>query len=502
MATPFNKPPKRIASPNLGRKFDWWHRFLGETRTRILLMYVVLMLVVAAASIPVFLFLLFNKVDERVRRDLNQEMQTFRSTYRQWEHEQRRDPAELQPFLEQYLMQQLPQDDNFLIAVVGDRVYRSNPMVLPAVLQPGSPLSQRWSNLGHPISGKYATTDSEIGNILYIAQPLVMQGRIQGAFVVAHTTVGERQEALDSVIVFAHVAVGVVLIASIIAWFAIAQLLTPVRQLVDTARSIGESDLSQRLPTIEGSGEMAELATTFNAMMSRLQDAFTSQRSFINDAGHELRTPITIIQGHLELMGDDPQEQQETLSIVMDELDRMSRIVNDLILLAKAERPDFLQLEILEVSAFVKEIFVKAQTLKSSSFDNRNWQLKCLGQGQMRGDRQRLTGAMLNLIQNAIQSTRPSDLIEIGASIGRREVQLWVRDTGEGIAPFDQERIFERFARASNRQRRSDGAGLGLAIVQAITEAHGGRVELVSQVGVGSTFTLVLPLEPPIARLF
>lgn len=455
------------------------------------------MLLVAAASIPIFLLLLFARVDERVRRDLNQEMQEFRSAYQQWEREEIRDISELQEFLEDYLVQQVPEDDNFLIAVVGDRFYQSNPLVLPALLKPDSALAQRWIGLGRPISGKEATTDPQVGDVLYIAQPLVMQGRLQGAYVVVHKTAGEREEALDGVIVFAQVAVGVVLIASVIAWFATARILAPVRQLATTARSIGESDLTQRLPTLDGSGEMSELATTFNAMMSRLQDAFTSQRSFINDAGHELRTPITIIQGHLELMGDDPQERQETLALVMDELDRMSRIVNDLILLAKAERPDFLQLEVLDVPAFVEEIFVKVQTL-----NDRNWQLQCLGQGLMMGDRQRLTGAMLNLAQNAIHYTQPNDLIEIGASVSKREVQLWIRDTGEGIEPTDQERIFERFARAANSQRRSDGAGLGLAIVRAIAEAHGGRVELVSQVGVGSTFTLVLPLDPPTTRLF
>lgn len=495
---PINKPQKRTESSSYsGKRSYWWHRFLGETRTRILLLYVVLMLLIAAASIPIFLFLLFAKVDERVRRDLNQEMQEFRSAYRQWEREQPRGPLELQQFLEEYLVQQVPEDDNFLIAVMGDRFYQSNPMVLPAALKPESELAQRWTNLGRPIAGEEETTDPEMGNILYIAQPLVMRGRLQGAFVVVHKTAGERQEALDGVIIFAQVAVGVVITASVIAWFATARILAPVRQLATTARSIGESDLTQRLPIIDGSGEMSELAATFNAMMGRLQDAFTSQRSFINDAGHELRTPITIIQGHLELMGDDPQERQETMSLVMDELDRMSRIVNDLILLAKAERPDFLQLEVIDVPAFVQEIFVKVQTL-----DNRNWQLKCLSQGRMIGDRQRLTGAMLNLAQNAIHYTQPTDLIEVGASISKREVQLWVRDTGEGIASPDQERIFERFARAANSQRRSDGAGLGLAIVRAITEAHGGQVELVSQVGVGSTFTLVLPLEPPTVRMF
>ena len=217
-----------------------------------------------------------------------------------------------------------------------------------------------------------------------------------------------------------------------------------------------------------------------------------SQRNFVNDAGHELRTPITIIQGHLELLDDVPPEMTETLDIVQDELDRMARLVNDMILLAKSERPDFLQLETVEIAPFGEELLQKAQTLA-----DRNWQLKQQGQGVIVADRQRLTGALLNLLNNAAQHTQPQDLIELGATVQKQQVRFWVRDTGEGIALSDQSRIFERFARASNSRRRSDGSGLGLAIVQAIAEAHGGQVQLASKPGYGSTFTLLLPLDSP-----
>jgi signal transduction histidine kinase len=497
VATLTNEPKERTQSWRTGTKPYWLNWFLGETRTRILLLYLVLMLLIAGASVPIFLVLLFAKVNERVQFDLNREMQEFRSAYRQWEHEEVRTDLELQQFLQNYLVRQVPEDDNFLIVAVGDRFYQSNPVSLPAVLQADAPLAQRWINVGRAIAGREDSDDPDIGSILYIAQPIVLRGKIQGAFVVVHNTAGEQEEAIDVVVIFVQVALGVVVVASVIAWFATARILAPVKQLATTARSISESDLTQRLPIIEGVGEMAELATTFNAMMGRLQDAFVSQRSFINDAGHELRTPITIIQGHLELMGDSPQEQQETLALVMDELDRMSRMVNDLILLTKAERPDFLQRELIEVSAWMEELFAKVQTLAP-----RNWQLKCLGSGQIMGDRQRLTGALLNLVQNAVHYTQPTDVIEIGSSVGQKETRLWVRDTGEGIAPSDQPRIFERFARAANSQRRSDGAGLGLAIVRAIAEAHGGRVELVSAVGIGSTFALIIPLDPLMTRLF
>lgn len=274
-------------------------------------------------------------------------------------------------------------------------------------------------------------------------------------------------------------------------WLAAGRLLAPLRLLSATAHSIGKSDLTQRL-TVDGKGEIAELAITFNEMMDRLQVAFASQRNFINDASHELRTPITIIRGHLELMGDDPDEQQETLTLVFDEIDRMSRFVNDLTLLAKAERPDFLCLATVEIDVLTEELFAKATALA-----DRDWDLDGFGRGQLRGDRQRITEAVMNLAQNATQFTTVGDRITLGSSVTNSQASFWVRDTGNGIAPSDRERIFERFARAANSYRRSEGAGLGLSIVQAIALAHNGTVKLSSEKGVGSTFTLVIPLKQP-----
>jgi signal transduction histidine kinase len=482
----------------MASKYPWWHWFLGETRTRILLLYTILMLLVTAASVPVFLVLIFARVSQQAQENLQQEMQEFRSSYRDWEDQRlQASDREFYQFLDQYLEQRSPEESNFLIAIVDEQLYRANPAPLPAPLQPGSPLAERWMNIGHSVSGRQPTNNPTLGDILYIAQPLLVRNRIRGSFVVVHQTAAARQEALDGILIFLQVAIGVILISFVLAWFATARILAPMKQLVSAARSINEADLTRRIPLMEGSGEMAELAEAFNAMMNRLQDAFTSQRDFVNDAGHELRTPITIIQGHLELLGDDPQERQETLDLVMDELGRMSRMVNDLILLAKAERPDFLHVETIDIPSFMEELFAKAQTLA-----DRAWVLQSAGKGRMVGDRQRLTGAILNLIQNATHYTQSSDLIELGYAVTRKEVRFWVRDTGEGIAPEDQKRIFERFARAANSYRRSEGAGLGLAIVRAITEAHGGRVELISQQGIGSTFMVILPLEPHKKRLF
>jgi signal transduction histidine kinase len=163
-----------------------------------------------------------------------------------------------------------------------------------------------------------------------------------------------------------------------------------------------------------------------------------------------------------------------------------------MILLAKAERSDFLHLTMVNAAELTKELFTKAQTLAK-----RDWQLDEIAHGQIVVDRDRITEAIMNLVQNATQHTQPEDTIAIGSTIAKDKVRFWVRDTGEGIPLPDQKRIFARFARATNSRRRLEGSGLGLSIVKAIAEAHGGQILLHSKLGSGSMFTLVLPLDPP-----
>jgi signal transduction histidine kinase len=398
---------------------------------------------------------------------------------------------ELEDFFDAFLSRQLPEDDTHFITFVNEKFYKSSPSARPDPFAKDSKLMRRWAKLTQPEQGERSVSDKTIENIIYIAEPVKINGKTLGVFVVAHTTAGERGEVLDAVSVIVQLSSVVLIVALVFAWLVSGRILAPLRLLMVTTRSISESDLAQRLP-VKGKGEIAELAITFNEMMDRLEAAFTSQRNFINDAGHELRTPITIIRGHLELMGDSPEEVQETVPLVVDELDRMSRFVEDLILLAKAERPDFLQLETVDLNSLTQELFLKAQALA-----DRNWQLDAIGKGKIVVDRHRLTQAVMNLAQNATQHTLSTDTISLGSAINRGKVHFWVKDTGEGIAKADQQRIFGRFARATNSRRRSEGAGLGLSIVQVIAQAHHGSVKLRSRLGFGSTFTIVLPVEPP-----
>jgi signal transduction histidine kinase len=461
---------------------------------RILLLYALTLLAVVGAAVPIFRTLLFQEVDERVRIDLQEELEDFADTYERWDAQDPETDEGLTAFLEDFMQTTRPEDDNFHLVVFKWRIFKSNPRALPAVIGPDSDLVAQWRTQTTAIEDKVNVADAAVGSILYSTYVLETNDAPRGLFIVAHLSAGERTEALSGVYVFTKVAVGVVIVAFLLAWFASHRLLKPVQDLALTARSISEADLSGRLE-VQGTGEMADLSRTFNAMMNRVQNAFESQRNFINDAGHELFTPPRLSRGTWEVMGDDPDERAATLTLVMDEIDRLGRFANDLLLLAQAEQPNFLQLETINVADFTQEVFAKASVLA-----DRQWQLGSLGRGVMVGDRQRLTGALLNLARNAAQHTQPTDTIELGSTTLGGKVRLWVRDTGEGIAPADQARIFDRFARAANTYRKSEGAGLGLAIVKTIADSHQGTIELVSQLGAGATFTMVLPLDLPHQR--
>jgi signal transduction histidine kinase len=273
----------------------------------------------------------------------------------------------------------------------------------------------------------------------------------------------------------------------VLAWRLAGGVLGPVRAVTTTARSISETSLERRIPE-QGSDEIAQLAATFNDMLDRLERAFDAQRHFLDDAGHELRTPLTIIRGHLEVFPDDPDARRRTLALVLDEVRRMSRMVEDLTLLAKSNEPDFLKLEPVDVGALTNELHAKASALGA-----RTWCIDAAGRGVIVADRQRLTQAVVQLAQNAVEHTETGAEIGLGSDVSPEGARFWVRDTGSGIAAEDRERIFERFERGSNSDR--EGGGLGLAIVTAIARAHGGRAELDSSAAVGATFSITVPTD-------
>jgi two-component system, OmpR family, sensor kinase len=484
---PGERPERRVRD---------WLGAAGSARSRILIAYVVLLAIAAALGLFGFRQALLIRLDDEVDDAMRQEVQELNRLL-----EDGRDPdtgkefASLGQLFNTYFARNVPSRDEALIGFVNGEHYKSSELArfpldrLPReILTYGQALASESPGEERRASGRI---DTEAGEAHFLAKRIENFEDDVGAFLVVIIPERERDEIADLLTYGGAATLAVLLIASACAWLIAGRVLKPVGALTDTARSISQSDLTHRVD-VRGTGEAADMARSFNAMLDRLEAVFRSQREFVRDANHELRDPLTVVRGHLELMSmdDDPNERQRTIKIVLDELDRIGRIVGDLQLLAEADQPGFLDLEWIDAELFSHELVSKATALAP-----RRWELDRAAVGTFFADRHRLTEAVLNLAHNAVQHTDAEDTIAIGASLNEDVVRIWVRDTGAGVSVSDQDIIFNRFTRGTDAHRRYAGGGLGLALVKAIAEAHGGHVELESRLGEGSTFTMVVPKQ-------
>ena len=488
---PSEEAEPEAASSGRGPLAGLVRRLTASFRVRVLAGYVALLAVATMLSIVVAREALQRELDQRIDEDLVQESRELRQLAGG------NDPETGEPFdrnveriFEVYMDRNVPSRNEVLLTFVRGEPFLSSPEELPYSFAQDTDLISQWTSL---TSSDRGTIETTVGPAEYLAVPLLEGDAAQGVFVAAIFRDRESEEVGDAVRVAAGVGLAMLLVGSVLAWLLADRVLRPVKNITETARSISGGDLSRRIPE-SGHDEIGVLAETFNDMLTRLETVFDRQQRFVDDAGHELRTPITIVRGHLELLEDDPEERRETLALVMDELDRMGRIVNDLLTLAKWEQPDFLAPSEVDLHTLMDDVLAKA-----SALGRRAWKLDADADGAIVADRQRLTQALMQLAQNAVQHTEDGDEIGLGAFVSEQEVRLRVRDTGPGIAFDQQEHVFDRFYRAGE-SRRSEGAGLGLSIVQAIARAHRGRLELSSVPGSGATFTIVLPFSRPDAE--
>ena len=428
------------------------------------------------------------RIDRAIDTSLTQEVGEFRAL-----QQNEVDPRTGAPFasadrlLEVFLEHNLPDANEQLFAFPssGRAVYQGAPD--PALQQ-----SKDFPRVVAEMSREGGSRTAEIAGREYrIAVLPVVAGDQRGSFVVVHDVSGSRSDLHDLMTTYALLAaLSVLAIAGLASWSA-GRLLRPVRRLRDTARGISDGDLGGRIE-VTGHDDLSDLQRTFNDMLDRLESAFVTQRQLLDDAGHELRTPLTVLQGHLEVLDlDDPDDVAATRDLLLDEIERMTRLVNDLLMLAKAQRPDFVRLAPADVETLTLGAVDRARALA-----DRRWVLDAVARTTVPLDGQRITQALLQLSANAARHTQPGDEIGIGSRLHGGRVELWVRDTGPGVDPALAPEIFERFTRGDESD---EGFGLGLSIVCAIAEAHHGDVVLdPSDAGAspGATFRLRLPLPP------
>lgn len=265
---------------------------------------------------------------------------------------------------------------------------------------------------------------------------------------------------------------------------------------------ISIDNLSHQLDYTAYSRETFELIEAHNAMLEQLEDAVRRIRQFSGDASHELRTPLTILRGETEVAlhwAKTTEEFRDALQSNMEEIDRMGRILEDLLTLAKSESGDLpLAIKPLSLSDLLQELYLQGRALAEAKQIEVNLHYQADGEITLRGDDLRLRQLFLNLLTNAIRYTHDKGNVDIDVSHDENQVTVAIRDNGIGIAEEHLDHIFERFYRTDEaRNRAHGGTGLGLAIVKWVAEAHDGSIRVSSTPGTGSKFEVCLPLNGP-----
>lgn len=336
-------------------------------------------------------------------------------------------------------------------------------------------------------------------SVLMLVRPLTADGRLVGVLQVAQP-LREINRTLQLLSISVAALSVIALLAALRggAWLAQRALL-PVVQVAETAQQIVRAeDLGQRVPPASGSGELGQLTATVNEMLERLETLFTAQRRFVADVSHELRTPLTAMLGNLEMIRRGAASDPQAFAAMERELNRLRRLVNDLLLLAQTEAGLQLRHEPVALDELVLEVIrdLAPLTRGVALLPDVAEQVEAVG------DRDRIKQALMNMVVNALQHTPPGGKVRVALTRGENCAQLRVSDTGAGIDAADIPYVFDRFFRVDKaRSRASGGAGLGLAIVKWVVEAHGGGVEVQSAPEQGSTFTIWLPIQAEAAHV-
>jgi signal transduction histidine kinase len=337
--------------------------------------------------------------------------------------------------------------------------------------------------------GRYAGGGHDL---VYVVVPVRGQTAANSGALVRAIDLVPSFRALESTYrLYAAAAIVIGVLAGLAAWAVMGRLLAPIARLRETAESISPDDLSQRLE-VAGNDDLSALTATINRMLDRIEALVEGQRQLADDVGHELRTPLTILRGHLELLDPSDQAQvAQTRTLATEEIDRMSRLIEDLLLLASTERADFVVPTTCDLAELTDETFALICRI-----DQRPWKLAELAEAELVADPQRLRQAWLQLVDNAVKYSPAGSPITIGSRVEDGHAWLWVGDHGPGIPAEEQARLLQRNTRGENALASGRiGQGLGLSIVIKIVRAHHGRLDIADAPGGGALISLVLPVS-------
>lgn len=410
------------------------------------------------------------RLEEQVLAAADQELRELAQLQQGVDPRTGEDFASVADLLELFLSRNVPDDDELLVGWIDGRTDPVRFVSRAADPVVDAPSFRAAAAEVASTGGSRRLTLGTEGEILVVGQPVRSStGSDSGALLVITRLDDIRAGLADTMRTFAIVSTLALVLVAGVAFLLTGRLLSPLTRLRRTAEEIGESDLSRRIP-VTGNDDITALTRTVNTMLDRLEEAFVDQRRFLDDAGHELKTPLTVLRGHLEVLDlGSPEDISETRDLLLDEVDRMARLVGDLILLAKSDRPDFVRVAPVDLGSLTEDLLAKC-----SGLGDRAWSLDSAADGTVEVDAQRLTQAVLQLADNAVRHTGAGDVVAVGTAYDGSRLRLWVRDTGPGLAPADRTRVFSRFARADGAPDDHDGFGLGLSIVGAIAEAHHG----------------------------
>jgi two-component system OmpR family sensor kinase len=401
-------------------------------------------------------------------------------------------PTAVERGLREYIARQpFRASSRLLVATMpGDAPLSNEPQIV-------SPAGAPRGDLSGPRPG-YTTAEVEgVGKLRLYRQAVTRGGRVVATVAVGEP-LGPVERAEREVARTFVVAGSITLLIGLLAGYLIAaRTAGPLRRMARIAARVDAGELSPRMAQEGPRDEVRALAESFDLMLDRLEDAFERQRAFSSDASHELRTPLTVIRGQLEVLArqDDPsvEDVRRVERLVRTEILRMERLVDDLLVLARADEREFLLARPVDLRSFAGEMLDGVRPTA-----DRRFELGPMPDGLLHADPDRLAQALRNLLRNAVEYTADGGLVRLVGSTAGDRVTLAVEDDGPGIPSAHRERVFDRFHRTdAARTRVRGGAGLGLAIARVVVESHGGTISAGESPEGGARVVIELPCFRP-----